>query len=235
MGDAAAELLGALTVTFFAAGSLVVDASAIGPDEGLGVLGIAAVTGVGYALAVAITLDRSGGHVNPVVSVAAWLTARVSATRAGVYVLAQLAGAALAAAVLAPLVPETALQATSYGATTVAASIGSLSAVTWELLIAFFYALAAFATLLDGSRTSFSPLAMGAAAFAAVALALPFTGASMNPARSFGPALLSGEWAMHWVYWVGPILGGALAGGVYDGVIKRAADQETEAEPVDET
>lgn len=234
ISDAAAELLGAAIVTFFAAGSLLVEASSLGPEPGLGLLGIAAVTGTGYALAVAITQQRSGGHVNPIVSVTAWLTARISATRAGVYVLAQTAGGVLGAALLTSLFPDMALQGASFGATTVDASTGALSALTWELLLGFVYTMAALAVLLDRSSPSLGPLAVGAGAFLAVALAGPFTGASMNPARSFGPALLSGAWEMHWVYWVGPLLGGALAGGVYDGVVKQAADGEEDAEAVDE-
>lgn len=219
-GDAVAELLGTSVLTFAAAGSLIVDAASVPRPIELGAVGIAAVTGVGYALAVALTWRRSGGHVNPAVSLAAWLSGRISPVRAVAYGLAQLAGGVLAAAVLTSLMPEGALSAATSGATTVAQGTGMLTAVTWELVIAFVYTLVAFATVLDGAPSSAGPLAVGGAAFLTVALALPFTGASFNPARSLGPALLASTWAAQWVYWVGPILGASLAAGLYDGVLR---------------
>jgi MIP family channel proteins len=223
MGDAVAELVGAFTLTLFAAGSVVVDATATGPQADLGLPGIAAVTGVGYALAVALSRPRSGGHVNPAVSLAAWLTARVSALRAGTYVLAQLAGGVLAAAAVVSLAPEAALDQARAGATTVPASTEALTALTWEIVITFVYTLVVFVTVLDGASAGSGALAAGGAAFAALALAYPFTGASMNPARSLGPALLGSTWGSHWVYWVGPVLGAAVAGGLHDGLLREVA------------
>lgn len=231
LGDAATELLGAFTVTFFAAGGLLVEALGAGPGEGTGLLAIAATTGVGYALAVAVTRPRSGGHVNPVVTVAAWLTARLEATRTGAYVVAQVLGGLAAALVLASLVPQTALDQATHGATLGAGHANLLTALTWEIVVGFFYTLAVFATVLDDRDHGLGFLAAGAAAFLGVAVAFPFTGASMNPARSFGPALLSGDWSMHWAYWIGPLLGGALAGGLYDGVVAR---EEPSTQGVDE-
>lgn len=220
VGGAAAELVGTFLVTFAAAGSLIVDAGSGSRSIELGAFGVAAVTGVGYALAVALTRRRSGGHVNPAVSVAAWLAGRVSAIRAASYAVAQLAGGVLAAAVLTSLLPRSALDAATSGATTLAPSIGMLTAVTWELVITFVYTLVAFATVLDRPLDRAGSLAAGGAAFLAVALALPFTGASMNPARSLGPALLASSWTGAWVYVVGPILGASLAAGLHDGVLR---------------
>lgn len=220
IAEAAAELVGTLTLTFFAAGALIVDA-APSLDEGLGPLGIAALAGIGYTLATAIARQRSQGHVNPAITVAAWLTARLSIGRAASYVAAQLAGAGLAVAVLTALNPAEALSATGSGATTVSSSLGLLTAITWEIVATALYALVVFATVLDADR-DWGAFAVGLAVFGAVAVAAPFTGASLNPARSLGSTLFAGDWSRHWVHWVGPILGAGLAAGVHDGLLRAA-------------
>lgn len=85
-----------------------------------------------------------------------------------------------------------------------------------EIVITFALVFVIFATAVDPrGMGNLAPLAIGLTVLADHLLAVPITGASMNPARSFGPALVSGEWAGHWLYWAGPLLGGALAGLVY--------------------
>lgn len=222
--EASAELLGTFGVVFFSAGALVMDQH-LGP-ESFGLLGIAGVHAVTYALAVAVTADVSGGHVNPAVTVAAFLTRRIEAARAGIYLIAQFGGGLLGALFVKSLLPAAAGQATDYGATLVASGVGPLTAVSLELVLTFFLVFTVFATGMSRYAPPIGGFAIGASVFVAAIVGGPLTGASLNPARSLGPALVAGEWAMHWVYYVGPILGGALAGATYDGVVRKGADAE---------
>ena len=85
-----------------------------------------------------------------------------------------------------------------------------------EVVITFALVFVIFATAVDPrGMGNLAPLAIGLTVLVAHLLAVPITGASMNPARSFGPALVAGEWADQWIYWVAPLLGGAIAGLVY--------------------
>jgi glycerol uptake facilitator-like aquaporin len=217
LGQALAEAVGAFVITFVAAGAIVVDAAAIEAAE-LGLLGIAAATGIAYGVATAIARTRAEGHVNPAVSLAAWLAGRISIARAGIYAVSQIVGGVVAAAVVVSLMPSEAIDAAQAGATTLAASTGLLTAVTWELVATFLYALAVFALVLD-ERANGGAIVAGAV-FVATALAYPFTGAGLNPARSLGPALLGSTWSLQWVYAVGPVLGASLAAGLYEGVLR---------------
>lgn len=222
LSEAFAEGLGAFVVTFFAAGALVLargvhDFPAWGGTE---LVAVAASVGIAYTLAVAIASSTAQGHVNPAVSLTAWLTGRLSAGRAVAYVAAQLVGGVLAATFLVSLMPSGTLQAQGYGGTYVAGGTSALTALTWEIVVTFFLALAIFATVIDRDRALEGTLAVGAAAFLGALVATPFTGASMNPARSLGPLVYARSFAMQWVYAVGPVLGAALAGALYEGVLQ---------------
>lgn len=224
LGKATAEFVGTFGLVFFGAGSIVVD-EFLGAD-GYGLLGIAAVYAIVFAVAVSATMEISGGHINPAVTVAAFLTRRMGAALAGAYIVAQLAGGLLGAAFVKALLPASAGQATSFGATIVAEGVGPLTAVTLELVLTFFLVYTVFATAMSDHAPPIGGFAIGACLFFGAMVGGPLTGASMNPARTLGPAIISGAWSLQWVYWVGPILGGALAGAVHDGVVERAGDAE---------
>ena len=90
------------------------------------------------------------------------------------------------------------------------------------MALTFFLVFVVFATAIDPKGPAhLAPFAIGLTILVGHLVGVPLTGASMNPARSFGPALAAGEWANHWVYWVGPILGGILAAGLYELVFLR--------------
>ena len=89
-------------------------------------------------------------------------------------------------------------------------------ALIMEVIVTFALVFVIFATAVDSRGIgTMAPLAIGLTVAIDHLLAVPITGASMNPARSFGPALVSGSWADHWIYWIGPLLGGVLAGLLY--------------------
>jgi len=146
---------------------------------------------------VAALAPVSGAHINPAATLALTLAGKLPWTWAPAYVGAQLLGAVLAAFLLRALFG---LQG-ELGVTVPA--VGAAQAFAVETLLTF--------SLLLVALRSGRPWAVGAVVALEAAVGGPFTGASMNPARSFGPALASGIWTAHWVYWLAPLLGAVLA------------------------
>ncbi|XP_039999781.1 aquaporin-4-like isoform X2 [Xiphias gladius] len=179
----------------------------------------------------------SGGQINPAVTAAMVVTRKLSLAKALFYVLAQCLGAITGAGILYLVTP--AAVRGSLGVTTVNSKISLGQALVVELLITFELVFAVFATC-DPKRTDLGGsvgLAIGFAVAIGHLFAIPYTGASMNPARSFGPAMVTLNFENHWVYWVGPILGGILAAGLYeylycpDPEIKKRLKQVFQKEP----
>ncbi|GAA6234743.1 aquaporin-4 isoform X1 [Lates japonicus] len=158
----------------------------------------------------------SGGHINPAVTAAMVVTRKLSLAKALFYVVAQCLGAVTGAGILY-LVTPAALRG-SLGVTTVNSKISLGHGFLVELLITFELVFTIFATC-DPKRTDLggsAGLAIGFAVAIGHLFAIPYTGASMNPARSFGPAMVTLNFEHHWVYWVGPVLGAVLAAGLYE-------------------
>ncbi|XP_033959504.1 aquaporin-4-like isoform X2 [Pseudochaenichthys georgianus] len=158
----------------------------------------------------------SGGHINPAVTAAMVVTRKLSLAKALFYVLAQCLGGVTGAAILYLVTP--AAVRGSFGVTSVNPNISLGHALLVELLITFELVFTVFATC-DPKRSDLggsASLSIGFAVAIGHLFAIPFTGASMNPARSFAPALVTLNFENHWVYWVGPILGAILAAGLYE-------------------
>jgi MIP family channel proteins len=156
----------------------------------------------------------SGGHLNPAVTVAMLLTGRISLPRSLSYILAQLVGGTLGALLLRPIFPD--LPA-GLGATVLGDGVTPMQGVLIEAVLTFFLVFVVFGVAVDprGPKQLFG-ICIGLVLTFDILAGGPLTGASMNPARSLGPALASGTWTAHWVYWVGPLLGGAIAGLAYN-------------------
>ncbi|KAL3835333.1 hypothetical protein ACJIZ3_010069 [Penstemon smallii] len=176
--------------------------------------------------AVASSMNVSGGHVNPAVTLGALVGGRVSVLRAIYYWIAQLLGAILASVLL-----RLATDGMRPVGVSVAAGVGGLSALLMEIILTFGLVYTVFATAIDPKRGSLGTIAPLAIAFifgANVLVGGPFSGASMNPARAFGPALLGWRWRDHWIYWLGPFIGAALSGLIYEfGIIQSEAPLHT--------
>ncbi|KAM4629197.1 aquaporin-4-like [Polymixia lowei] len=158
----------------------------------------------------------SGAHLNPAVTAAMVVTRKLSLAKAVFYLLAQCLGAVVGAAILYGVTPGSVRG--GMGVTTVNTSIFVGHALVVELFITFELVFTVFATC-DPKRNDLngsSALAIGLSVCIGHLFAIPYTGASMNPARSFGPAMVTWNWENHWVYWVGPVLGGVLAAAVYE-------------------
>jgi aquaporin Z len=146
-----------------------------------------------------------------------WVTGKIQTVRAAIYVCAQLLGAALGAAALRLTFPETLWRNANLGTPVPAPGISGGSAVVIEAILTFFLVFVVFGTAVD-EHGPFAKLAgwpIGFVLTMDILAAGPLTGAAMNPARAFGPALVSGTWTQWWVYWVGPITGGIIAAAVY--------------------
>ncbi len=153
----------------------------------------------------------SGAHINPAISIAFFALGRIDASRLAGYVIAQLAGAALAGVAITAIVG-----AKGDAGATVPSIHGVSGAFTSELVLTFFLALVVLVVATD-SRAEGSMAAIAVGGYVAMAATGwgPVAGASMNPARSFGPALAANVWTSHWVYWLAPIAGALLAVAAY--------------------
>jgi len=205
---AVAEGLAAFALVFAGCGAIVVDVEYGGE---LGAVGVALAFGLVIMAMVYATGHLSGAHINPAVTLAFTLTRHFPGRDAAAYITAQLAGAAAGAFLLLAVWPD---QPAELGAT--APTVGAGSALVYEAALTAFLMFVIMAVATDTR-------AVGAAAAIAIGGTIgldalvggPVTGASMNPARSFGPALAAGEWGDFWIYIAGPITGAALGALAY--------------------
>jgi len=209
------ELLAAALFVFLGAGSVIVTGSLTDGELTVSrLLTIAMAHGLAIAFLAYATANVSGGHMNPAVTFAAVMTKKISGARGIMFVAAQLTGATIGALLLLATIPDAA--DTSLGAHALGPDVTITMGLIMEIVVTFVLVFVIFATAVDpGGIAPLAPLAIGFAVLVDHLVAIPITGASMNPARSFGPALVSGEWANHWIYWLGPMVGGVIAGGMY--------------------
>jgi MIP family channel proteins len=230
---AVAEFVGTFVVVFIAAGAVIAGLRTLSGGQQVGREGAAiAITlltisiALAYGLVVAamvVALGHiSGGHFNPAVTIGAALTRRIGLVDAAVYVVAQAAAAAAAGGMLRLALPESVWGPADLGTPRVASGITDWRAVLIEGLITMFLVLVVFATVLDrqGDFDKIAGLAVGFVVAVGVFTALPFTNGALNPARWFGPAVVSNTWNDWWVYLVGPVAGGVVGAGLYEYVIR---------------
>jgi aquaporin Z len=210
-----AEFIGTFALVFIGSGAIIRVAASGGS---LGEIALAH----GLILSIMVTaLMRISGHFNPAITASFLVTRRIEPVMAVVYWIAQFMGAIIAAYALKALMPAAAVEATRVGGQMVAASISFGGAVILEAIATFFLVWAVFATAVDPNAPKVGGFAIGLTIAADILVIGPFTGGSMNPARSFGPALVSGNWEAQAVYWIGPLIGAILAGVLYDRVFLR--------------
>lgn len=204
----AAEAIGTFFLVFIGPGSVMVNAYTGGS---VGQVGISlAFAFVVVAMVYAIG-HLSGAHINPAVTIAFWSVRRFPGRGVPPYILAQCAGATAASIVLrAALGPVG-----SMGATLPKIPMGAAFGVEWLLSFALMFVIMAVATD-DRVADGFAAIAVGLTVGFCALMAGPLTGASMNPARSLGSALVGGLWRAHWLYWVSPITAMMVAARTYD-------------------
>jgi aquaporin NIP len=205
---AAAEGIAAFALVFAGCGAVVADERHRGS---LGVVGIALVFGLEIMVMVYATGHLSGAHINPAVTLVFTLTRHFAARDAVAYIGAQLLGAALGALLLLAIWPD---QPAALGATVPHIAAGR--ALVYEAVLTAFLMFVIMAVATDTRAVgAAAAIAIGATVALDALVGGPVTGASMNPARSFGPALASGHWRDFWIYVLGPVVGAAVGGIAY--------------------
>lgn len=214
-----AEFFATLLFVFVGAGTVVVVTGVLGlspAKDASALVAIAIAHGLAIATLVSATARLSGGHINPAVTFAAVITGRTTLVVGVLYVIAQLVGAVIGALLLKVAVVSGVEGNLGAHALNLNALTGSGAGVLVEVILTFVLVFTVFATAMDPrGMGNLAPVAIGLAVLIDHFAGVPLTGASMNPARSFGPALVAGAWNDHWVYWIGPLLGGGIAGLLY--------------------
>jgi MIP family channel proteins len=213
-----AELVGTFLFVFIGAGSIVANALLGGT---LGLLGIGLAFGLALACVVTMLAAVSGAHFNPAVTIALFVTKRIKPVLAVLYIVAQLAGATVAGLLLRVIFPQAAWQAAYLGITSLAFGTPFAVGILTEAILTFFLVLAIFGTAIDERAPKVGGIVIGLTVVVDILMAGPITGGSMNPARTFGPALAGGFWQDHLVYWIGPIIGALIAALLYEYVFLR--------------
>lgn len=218
----AAEFLGAFTLVFAGIGSSII---AVASQERSS-LTVALATGLAIFVMVAIFISVSGAHFNPAISFAMLVSGRLPFADFIAYVAAQLAGATAAAAVIKFGYPSDAISVTGLGVPT--AQVEWNTALLMEIVMTLLLVLVVFGVAVDrrNAMGSMAGLPIGMVISMNILIAGPITGASLNPARWFGPVVLQGQWGDLTniaIYTIAPLLGGALAAYLYDYVIARPA------------
>jgi MIP family channel proteins len=214
---AVAEFIGTFTLIFIGAGSICLDSYTNG---GVGLLGIALAHGLAIAVMVSSAGHISGGHFNPAVTISMLSTKKISPGMGLTYIVSQLAGATIAALLLREVFPQEAWEAAKLGTPALAENISHVQGMLIEAILTFFLVYVIWGTAVDKRGPSqVAGLAIGLTITLDILAGGPLTGASMNPARTFGPALAGGYWGAHYVYWIAPIAGGLIAGFIYNGIL----------------
>ncbi len=213
---AIAEALGTFGLVFFGCGAVVMSSL---PGAGYGLLGVALVHAVVLSVMITATMNISGGHLNPAVTVGLWSVKRVDAQTAGTYILAQLAGGVLAAWTLRTVLPAGISRVGTLGTPVLANAMSLADGATFEAVLTFFLVSAVFGTAVSSDAPKVGGFGIGLVLLFDILVGGTMTGAAMNPARAFGPALVSGTWYAQPVWWIGPIVGGVLAAQLWERVL----------------
>ncbi len=208
-----AEFLGTFLFFFIGMGAVVANQFSGGA---VGLLGIAAAHGLALSVMVSALGAVSGAHFNPAVTFGFMLTKRISVSVGIQYILAQLVGGILAGLLLHTIFPSELCATTHFGTPTIANGISVINAIVLEAILTFALVITVFGTAVDSRAPKIGGFGIGLIVMAEIFIGGPITGAAMNPARAFAPAIVSGMWENQFVYWVGPLLGGGLAALVYD-------------------
>ncbi len=216
-----AEFLGTFYLCFAGISAILCNTPAVGGTSGL--LGIALAHGLALSIAVNVFGGESGAHFNPAVTAGFLVTGRITPNLAVSYVVAQLLGATTAAGFCRVLFPVEAVAATRLGLPLPAAWATTGVVLTFEFIMTFLLMTSIFGTAVDdrGRAVKIGGFGIGLTVAFDILAGGPVTGASMNPARSFGPALEMMYWQWHWAYWLAPMAGACAAALVYEHVLLR--------------
>ncbi|XP_035695470.1 aquaporin-8-like isoform X5 [Branchiostoma floridae] len=208
-----AEFVGLLIFAFI--GTMVT--GYVTPAGNMWLLSIALAHGFTIALLIVAVGHISGGHLNPAVTLGITIAGGVTWLQGICYVISQLLGAMVGAAFTRAILPNATYAACAGGTHAIGGEVSITGAILCESILTMILVLTVLLAAVDPSSAekALPPLAIGLAVLVGILAGGPFSGASMNPARAFGPAVAAGVWKNHYVWWVGPIIGGLVAGIIY--------------------
>lgn len=210
-----AEFVGTFALIFIGVG-VIANHSNLNSNAGL--LAVALAHGLTIAVMVSATGAISGGHLNPAVTFGLLVGGKIDVKRSAAYWVSQLAGAILAAAMVAWLLGSADVSGKDLvfkGTPAVGKGSTGIQSIGIEAVLTFFLVFVVYGSAVDSRAPKIGGLAIGLTVALDILFGGPFTGAAMNPARTFGPAIIGQQWDHHYVYWIGPLLGGAVAGLIY--------------------
>ena len=225
-----AEGIATYGLVFFGPLSVILAISAFGESlTTQSVLFIALAHGGAIALMIYTFGHVSGAHINPAVTIPMMITKKIGIVDGVGYIASQLIGAVAAAATLKVILPELGAKVNfgTQGGPSELLNKSISSGFAVEAILTFFLVVVIFMTAVHKKASpGWHGFTIGGMIFLIHLIAVPLTGASVNPARTFGPALISGFWEYHWLYWVAPILGGIIAGLIMNYVYVNKAEKE---------
>ena len=233
----AAEFFATALFVFLGTGAVVSAMSLTGGEmTPAALIVIAAAHGLAIMALVAATANISGGHINPAVTIALWAAGKIDLGKSIMYIGGQLVGAVVGSLLLITVI-DSAFEG-GLGTHGLGAAIGNSagSGFLVEIILTFTLVGAVFMVAVHPRNIGgYAPIAIGMVVLIDHLVAVPLTGASMNPARTFGPALIASindiggsVWNAHWIYWAGPIVGGLLAAMTYRYVMLTTAERKAE-------
>jgi len=224
-----AEGIATFCLVFFGPLSVILAAEAFGTGLSIeGIIMISLAHGSAIGLMVYAFGHISGAHINPAVTIPMIITKKISPADGAGYIALQLIGGIIAAFSLVAILPDLG-QAVNFGTQAPGELIQGdpMKALWLEMIFTFFLVTTIFLVAVHKKAPAgINGISIGGMVFLLHLVGVPLTGASMNPARTLGPAIASGFWEFHWIYWVGPIIGGIIAGLIMNYVFVKQAETE---------
>jgi len=226
-----AEAIATYALVFF--GPLAIILSVVAFGDGLSIESIIMIS-LGHGAAIGLMVYAfghiSGAHINPAVTIPMMITKKISVADGIGYIIFQLIGAVVAAFSLKAILPEIGAKVHfgTQGGPSELLNNSVMAGITVEIILTFFLVTVIFLTAVHKKAPAgIHGISIGGMVFLLHLVGVPLTGASMNPARTFGPAVVSGFWELHWLYWVAPIIGGIIAGVIMNYIFVNNAEPET--------
>ena len=228
-----AEAIGTYALVFF--GPLAIILSVVAFGDGLSIESIIMIS-LGHGAVIGLMVYAfghiSGAHINPAVTIPMMITKKISVQDGIGYIIFQLIGAIVAALSLKAILPELGAKVNfgTQGGPSELLNSSIIAGVTVEIILTFFLVTVIFLTAVHKKAPAgIHGISIGGMVFLLHLVGVPLTGASMNPARTFGPAVVSGFWELHWIYWLAPIVGGIIAGVIMNYVFVNKAEPKTKS------
>jgi len=230
-----AEAIATYALVFF--GPLAIILSVVAFGDGLSIESIIMIS-LGHGAAIGLMVYAfghiSGAHINPAVTIPMMITKKISVADGIGYIIFQLIGAVVAAFSLKAILPEIGAKVNfgTQGGPSELLNSSIMAGITVEIILTFFLVTVIFLTAVHKKAPAgIHGISIGGMVFLLHLVGVPLTGASMNPARTFGPAVISGFWELHWLYWLAPIIGGIIAGVIMNYVFVNKAEPKTKNRP----